>query len=608
MRIIASVASVVGSGDGGVWAQTLGLSDSYAVVEVEDTVPEAARERGMRILSELSDILKDRPESLDAIKNIACDARRKGARSAIILVPIGSVMYISLCGTGVVYLKRNDKLAKLVSGEGSISGKVRLGDTVLAATHSFEHVVSEDELAGSFDHLSAVDMAEKLSAMTHSGDRINTGACFIYQVADIVEGEYEGVEVRPAIHKRAAFPPVLSRRFFVKTVSRIRQLRSDAPKRIVSRIVGYRKNPKVVVSIAGIFLIVCAWILISGRLKQHDVNKQTGEAAVAADQASHLLEEGMALQELNPKKSRERLSEAQMMLEKYVHVDGISNADNIRELYDKISENLTVAQQKFSVEPEIFFDPTLVKSGAFISDIAHENSVLICMDTKNATLYKVVLPEKSGSIIAGGDFIGASSKLTTGGDTVYILKDSTVYTPPIGDEVKAHAVVKDTDKKWDTIASLDWYGGNIYLMDAGAQRIWKYVGDDDTFSGRREYLNPDVFPDLSQAVDMDINGYVWTAGRDGVIRKFSGGREAEFRLTDVEPAVSSDLKIYTDDSLADLYILDRGNHRVVRVTKEGEYVAQYLYPEEQKPTELVVSEKFKSVYLLMGGQIRSFAL
>ena len=94
----------------------------------------------------------------------------------------------------------------------------------------------------------------------------------------------------------------------------------------------------------------------------------------------------------------------------------------------------------------------------------------------------------------------------------------------------------------------------------------------------------------------------------GQILKFSLGLPRPFSLTGVFPVVGKSLAIYTDDQLENLYILDNENERVVVVTKDGEYKAQYISSDIRESKGLVVSEKEKKIILLNSDKLLSIEL
>jgi hypothetical protein len=107
---------------------------------------------------------------------------------------------------------------------------------------------------------------------------------------------------------------------------------------------------------------------------------------------------------------------------------------------------------------------------------------------------------------------------------------------------------------------------------------------------------------------MAIDGSVWLGSSNGRIWKFTGGKEDTFLPQGVDPAFGKNLRVYINDTTNNMYVLDVGNKRVVVLQKDGTYLAQYAWTDPIIPTQLVVSEEQKKIYLLAGGKLYSISL
>ena len=221
---------------------------------------------------------------------------------------------------------------------------------------------------------------------------------------------------------------------------------------------------------------------------------------------------------------------------------------------------------------------------------------------------------KNGQIVAGGDAFANAARIAIHGDTLYVLTATGIARTSVSDKKTTADVVKK-DNQWGTIASLASFGGNLYLLDTQKGRIWKYVATDKAapaggqgFSELREYLNPDTLPDFSAATSLAIDGSVWVSTGQGKILRFIQGREATFAPQGVEPAFGKHLMVYTDDTAKNVYVLDSANKRVVVLSKDGIYLAQYVWKGNVAATALLVPEKLNKILLLAEGKIYAIEL
>jgi hypothetical protein len=145
-------------------------------------------------------------------------------------------------------------------------------------------------------------------------------------------------------------------------------------------------------------------------------------------------------------------------------------------------------------------------------------------------------------------------------------------------------------------AAVDSFFGNFYLLDPRANVLLRYLPTADGYSAPPEsYFPADQKVDLSQAVDMAIDGGIYVLFSDGRINKYSGGVPAEFDLSGLDVPLSNPVAIYTapDEEVQYLYVADAGNHRIVQLEKDGTFVRQY----KPRPGEAVSFANLQDIYI-----------
>ncbi len=172
-------------------------------------------------------------------------------------------------------------------------------------------------------------------------------------------------------------------------------------------------------------------------------------------------------------------------------------------------------------------------------------------------------------------------------DTVAILDASGLllnYRPSWGDVVSSRL---KTPAAWTDPSAIAIYGDNLYVLDAGAGEIWKYNAQDGGYPEEPTTYdfaaNEDGDPAndivLAEMVDMTIDrdGNLYLLRGDGGVLKFFGGEKKPFGLADLREPLVAPSAIYC--SLEGLnpfcYIADPGSGRIVQVTPQGLFWAQY---------------------------------
>lgn len=611
MEIQPEVGSVVGQTDEAHWGQVLQTPSAYAVVEVEEEAG-GAMKLGVSVLTKLTEELSSLPVSLHGFEQIVQSIEGRWIQSIILLVPVGRIIYLVLRGRGRVYLKRADRLSRLMDEPGALSGEVKDGDTLILATPGFTSTLPEEKLVGVFNHSRAKEVAEKLTLLTHEEHAGFGGAALVFQVSIIVPSEEAIVSTIAQVDSStiSVKQTRLTQRFilFGMVRSRLMQLISGLFRLVLQVRLLKDSNRRRSAMLVAICFVVFFVSVALGLQKQWGARKNQEAVRVLGD-AQHAFDEGSALIDLNPVKGRQRLSQAKDLLETLTKTlsPRSSEGRSVSDLYKQVNDRLTLALHMVKEEPAFFFDASLLKKDARVSDIALNGSMLALLDTPGATVYTLVVSSKNGQVVGGGELYSRATHVAIHGEKVYTLVSSGVHELRLSDKKTVPNVAKATNE-WGKVESLVAFGGNLYLLDTQKSRIWKYIATDRGFSELREYLNPDTLPDLSRATSMAIDGSVWLGTGDGRILRFTAGKENTFLAQGVEPVFGQDLRVYTDDEVKSLYVLDRDNKRVVVLDKDGVYQAQYGWEGSLNPNQIVVSEVLRKILLLTEGKIFSLEL
>lgn len=458
MHIKPEIGSVTGPTSDTHWGQVLTMPGAYGVVEIEDPSGRA-RELGISVLTKLSELLNTPPTSLDDVQKITSSVGSSAIASLIICIPVGLVVYIVIAGNGAVFMKRGNSIAELLSGPGAISGQIAAQDTLLLVSQSFTRALTQADFAGAFDHLSAQDVAEKLTLLLHESTRGEGSAGLVFQIVDTepVEEEEPPKEAR-TIARRKPWETIWA-------LQRMRRVRAKIPK------LETRKSKVLAVMTAVLFLLFGTSVLLG--IVKEGFGRTNKEAGAAFVDAQHAYEEGVALMDLNPVKGRERLTQAKTMLEPFTKSvpSRSKQGREIANLYKQILDNLTQAMHSIKGEPKLFYDAGLLKKGSLVSEIAIEDDTVALVDATLSTIYTLSVPTKSGAIIAGGTAFSGARLVTVHGDAVYVFTNNGIHKIDTSSHTVTESVVKK-DETWGTISDIFSFGGNLYLLDTARGRIW----------------------------------------------------------------------------------------------------------------------------------------
>lgn len=577
MHALPTVGVIVAPPSGADWSQVYRSASFFAVIQIYDQTGNA-KSIGVKLLESIDAFVRNKT---GATKQWLDTVVTPEVQTLIVMEEVGGSLQFFLRGKGSVTLKRGDIFAHILKQAGAVAGEVKKGDMFLLVSQKLNDTISVPVLSESMKQGSAQEIGEKLSVLVEANASSAGSAGLVVEI-----GEASDAVVQPT--KKPFIPPDALR----NSVSRLKE-------RLGS------KQARIGAAAVGISLVFIISVVLGIQKQIH--NKQNSEAGVAITEAQRLFDEGVALTPLNPEKGRERLAKAKDIIDPLVETipPRTSLGVEVKELSQKIHDNLTVAQQIYTAEPSLFFDVSFLKKGSIATSMEVYEDLMSVVDSTTSTVYTVSLDSRNGKIVGGGSGYTHATLSDIGGEFSYVLTDQGIHKIDLKTTTTKQNVIPK-DAEWGSITSLVWFGGNIYLLDSGKGRIWKYVATETGFTSRLEYLNPDTLTDISLGQSMAVDGSVWVATKDGKIIKFTQGREDTFFPSHIDPPLGNSLYLYTSDDTKSHYVLDAQNNRVVVLAKDGAYSAQYVWKSTLHPTQLVVSETQKKLFLLSGGKI--FAL
>lgn len=147
---------------------------------------------------------------------------------------------------------------------------------------------------------------------------------------------------------------------------------------------------------------------------------------------------------------------------------------------------------------------------------------------------------------------------------------------------------------WGDPRAVALYERDLYILDAGASEIWRYEARSGGYTGTPQRYFTDVTPDLSDAVDMEIdtNGNLYVLHGDGRISKFLLGRPQTFAFEGLPQPLAHPTAMFLSLSPYDrtLFITDPGGGRLYTLALTGAFLSNY------KDADDVIFDALSGVY------------
>jgi len=318
------------------------------------------------------------------------------------------------------------------------------------------------------------------------------------------------------------------------------------------------------------------------------IERAEGEAVYSEDKARKTLTNALGILDTLDTNTSEREqavatlnSLADEMRKKLQRVVNVSNPTELFTLPDGLADE--------ALASPILFDGNLV-----VADRANEQLVVINLESKDVST--IDLPE--GRMRATAIAPGRSS-------VIIMLQDRSILAADIESGSVSDLALGGADA--EGVTDMLSYASRLYVLDAGAEQIWRHPSTSGGFGTGGKYLQASS-ASLSNAVSLAIDSNVYVLKSDGtVVRYYSGGQDG-FALSPIDPPLTNGNQIWADADNDYVVIADHDGSRVVVFTKEGKLVGQYKSPAFKGPTDLVADPMTKKLYVVDGNKVYELLL
>lgn len=519
--------------------------------------------------------------------------------------------YLAVKGKGKILLKRGTSFQTLIKGSEisveTASGYIKDGDLILLGTSLLFEVLPEGRMRAALANGTPEEVIEAIAPKILGQKKMARASSLVVLIGKEAKKEtIEPLETKP---EKTSPPPKIQPGLSFK--SKLKDLLAKIPMKLpkgVSRVyIRQRereiKQKKMILTVAIILIILLgASVFLGSRQRGMNQKKQRFEDLYL--QIELALEEGEALKELNPVKAKETLLQAQALLADLEKLE--VEEERLAVIKNRLEQTVSqVVKEHELSEVPVFFDLSLVRDQGRGEKMALYRDYGVILDPQGERLFGFNLVQKSIDVLAGGDDLEGASLATIYSERAYVLTEKGILE--IKTDTKRTNLVIEKDEEWEKIIGLGAFGSNLYLIDKNGM-IWRYPGTESGFGSKQEWFGSGVSPDLSEVISTGIDGSIWLLEEEGRILKFTRGAPDAFGYSGLDKDLDKPQAIYNDDEIENLYLLDRGNARILVLAKSGEYRGQYLWSGIGQATDLVVSEAEKKILLLVNDKVYEIKL
>ena len=505
------------------------------------------------------------------------------------------VMYVGKSGGGQAWLVRKGKLVRLLSEEkeGLVagSGELEAGDRLLLGTDQFFEVIPEGTLGPALSQVKASQVVESLAPVVHGHEKNSQAAAAMIgikgetqeteekreeieeekkeEVEEVEEKEerYVGREQKGEKQRLGKWLGKWWRKGKELMGVGVREVRRRLGRRggVYVKPAGSKKQRSAATVVIVLTLVLGVSLVLAGRKRQ--MSRREAALQQLIEEVEYRYKEGESLLELNPLRAKSLLSEAKGAIEEYRVENEAEEVEELDEWQRRIEELLSQVQREYEVETASeWFNFSLVKEGFKGIDWDGEEEEMVVWGEGGGGVVKVNLRTKAAEMVKAGEELEGGEWVGLTGKRVFVVGKEVIKIV----DVENGEIMGEVADEWSEVKDAAGFSSNLYVLDGVSQgQIWKYMGVESGLSSAKPYLKGEEF-DLSEAVDMAIDGSVWLLFSDGTVVKYTRGVKDAFVIAGLDQEFEEPVKLFTSPEVERLYVLDKQRTRVAVMAKSGE--------------------------------------
>ncbi len=607
-----SVNQIVGTPDSIWWSQVHHFSglekkklfkrgEMVLLLSLEGSPEEAATALGREIISRVHeeyygnldgspmDRLKNTLEKIGQEKPVYLS--QKVNLSLITLVFWNELIYLGVWGQGRILISRDGEIGELVKNNSQsakvISGQAREEDLFLMGTEKFFSQLPSGTIMASLQTGKPTVIVEILSPLVHARkDQGSIGAAVVSidELVSLPGEETLGLQEKPDLGKFPVKPSLFSKLkpTFSKRKRLLFGLFQKLPKRRKGDVFVKTRRPedstkrRMTLTFAGGFLILLIVSIFFGWQKKQEREKEKNFIDLYS-QAEKKLVSAESIRSLDPEESLNLLNHFFELISetKSLKVDS-SRTENMEQRAESLKTLLGGGERK---PPDLFFNLNLIADGSVGTDLFVDEKVLYVLDSVSKRVFSISWPQKKTATLARGNFLADKEEIFVSGQTVYLLGKQGVVELEGEDETK-----ELVEPDWQRLIGFSRWGGNFYLLDSGAEKLWKYPKTSLGYTQRTDWFSVSPGFDWEKVVDFDIDGRIWVLTSEGKIYKFFAGQSEEFSQKSapvfeadfLSVSADSDRLAYWDEDNKDIWVLTKSGELLVKIPLKMDEVFDLL--------------------------------
>jgi DNA-binding beta-propeller fold protein YncE len=229
-----------------------------------------------------------------------------------------------------------------------------------------------------------------------------------------------------------------------------------------------------------------------------------------------------------------------------------------------------------------------------------KNNKIYSADSKQKSIYVLETKDNLITTIANLNLPISELKnpIKNNDDSVYYINGNQIIELTLKDEQLKNVPL---DPGIANITSAENYNNKLYIINSQNNTIVRYNKTTANFNSPYAWLGSNI--DISNAIDLSIDGHVYVLFSNGMAVKLLKGETTDFKLETIDPPLANPSKIIVSPEQKYLYILEPSQKRLVIYDKTGQFIIQYTSNSFNNPKDFQVNETGNEIFVLDGTKI-----
>jgi hypothetical protein len=275
--------------------------------------------------------------------------------------------------------------------------------------------------------------------------------------------------------------------------------------------------------------------------------------------------------------------------------------EEIKKHYQEIqafADSISGVENQAKLDP--FFDLRLAEPEFVAKKVSLSNNKLFALDAAGEYGIYLNLENKQASKINFDQLESSAKNISLSDDLLFVLGNG-IHLLDLAQE-NTHTKLKDEGDSDRDGSLFQTYGSYLYILNPEKRNIYRYLLKDDTLSEPIGWLLDKQDLDFSNLESISIDGDLWLTDKTGRILKYTQGQKQTFEPQSLPSPLGKNIKLATTENSNYLYILDRDQHKVVILQKDGLFVKE-LSSDSLSAGDTIVALDQKDGALVVSGSL-----